>query len=408
MNVILDAYPALFLLRCFRCLPEAGISLVRADRTLLESVPSYSALTKQHEHVCTYIMQNLEHHCRISDSDVHIFKHLMIPYFRRKYQSLDPFACHFFSDTVEQDAFLQLNFRANERMFTGPNVSAFNSQDLGFRILIPSPEYMLVRTAARIQLLLNRAKKRLTKDGYRILRLRLYAIMLAIIGELCGTYAHSPSSMLDVASDMQSCSFNAAPLTRKKHILDFCHSHTHIKGVTLLEEACGHALEHAASPFELYLATVFHLPRRLGGLGIEDIELNKSLELKKELRGRYQKKSIVPDISFPQLGCVLECDSTSFHASSRDVLNDRIKAQIYSLLHMQYIPVAYDQISQADKLNRFLRSFVDMTGDQLLRWQRKSMRDAINNRTYTGLRRELAWSILHGRAQREHDMWTGK
>lgn len=408
MNVILDAYPALFLLRCFRCLPEAGISLVRADRTLLESVPSYSALTKQHEHVCTYIMQNLEHHCRISDSDVHIFKHLMIPYFRRKYQSLDPFACHFFSDTVEQDAFLQLNFRANERMFTGPNVSAFNSQDLCFRILIPSPEYMLVRTAARIQLLLNRAKKRLTKDGYRILRLRLYAIMLAIIGELCGTYAHSPSSMLDVASDMQSCSFNAAPLTRKKHILDFCHSHTHIKGVTLLEEACGHALEHAASPFELYLATVFHLPRRLGGLGIEDIELNKSLELKKELRGRYQKKSIVPDISFPQLGCVLECDSTSFHASSRDVLNDRIKAQIYSLLHMQYIPVAYDQISQADKLNRFLRSFVDMTGDQLLRWQRKSMRDAINNRTYTGLRRELAWSILHGRAQREHDMWTGK
>lgn len=408
MNVILDAYPALFLLRCFRCLPEAGISLVRADRTLLESVPSYSALTKQHEHVCTYIMQNLEHHCRISDSDVHIFKHLMIPYFRRKYQSLDPFACHFFSDTVEQDAFLQLNFRTNERMFAGPNVSAFNSQDLGFRILIPSPEYMLVRTAARIQLLLNRAKKRLTKDGYRILRLRLYAIMLAIIGELCGTYAHSPSSMLDVASDMQSCSFNAAPLTRKKHILDFCHSHTHIKGVTLLEEACGHALEHAASPFELYLATVFHLPRRLGGLGIEDIELNKSLELKKELRGRYQKKSIVPDISFPQLGCVLECDSTSFHASSRDVLNDRIKAQIYSLLHMQYIPVAYDQISQADKLNRFLRSFVDMTGDQLLRWQRKSMRDAINNRTYTGLRRELAWSILHGRAQREHDMWTGK
>lgn len=408
MNVILDAYPALFLLRCFRCLPEAGISLVRADRTLLESVPSFNALTKQHEHVCAYIMQNLEHHCRISDSDVHIFKHLMIPYFRRKYQSLDPFACHFFPDTVEQDAFLQLNFRTNERMFAGPNVSAFNSQDLGFRILIPSPEYMLVRTAARIQLLLNRAKKRLTKDGYRILRLRLYAIMLAIIGELCGTYAHSPSSMLDVASDMQSCSFNAAPLTRKKHILDFCHSHTHIKGVTLLEEACGHALEHAASPFELYLATVFHLPRRLGGLGIEDIELNKSLELKKELRGRYQKKSIVPDISFPQLGCVLECDSTSFHASSRDVLNDRIKAQIYSLLHMQYIPVAYDQISQADKLNRFLRSFVDMTGDQLLRWQRKSMRDAINNRTYTGLRRELAWSILHGRAQREHDMWTGK
>lgn len=408
MNVILDAYPALFLLRCFRCLPEAGISLVRADRTLLESVPSYSALTKQHEHVCTYIMQNLEHHCRISDSDVHIFKHLMIPYFRRKYQSLDPFACHFFSDTVEQDAFLQLNFRASEHYLAGPNVSASNSQDLGFRILIPSPEYMLVRTAARIQLLLNRAKKRLTKDGYRILRLRLYAIMLAIIGELCGTYAHSPSSMLDVASDMQSCSFNAAPLTRKKHILDFCHSHTHIKGVTLLEEACGHALEHAASPFELYLATVFHLPRRLGGLGIEDIELNKSLELKKELRGRYQKKSIVPDISFPQLGCVLECDSTSFHASSRDVLNDRIKAQIYSLLHMQYIPVAYDQISQADKLNRFLRSFVDMTGDQLLRWQRKSMRDAINNRTYTGLRRELAWSILHGRAQREHDMWTGK
>ena len=216
MNVILDAYPALFLLRCFRCLPEAGISLVRADRTLLESVPSYNALTKQHEHVCAYITQNLEHHCRISDSDVHIFKHLMIPYFRRKYQSLDPFACHFFSDAVLQDAFLQLNFRTNERMFAGPNVSAFNSQDLGFRILIPSPEYMLVRTAARIQLLLNRAKKRLTKDGYRILRLRLYAIMLAIIGELCGTYAHSPSSMLDVASDMQSCSFNAAPLTRKK------------------------------------------------------------------------------------------------------------------------------------------------------------------------------------------------
>ena len=293
-------------------------------------------------------------------------------------------------------------------MFAGPNVSAFNSQDLGFRILIPSPEYMLVRTAARIQPLLNRAKKRLTKDGYRILRLRLYAIMLAIMGELCGSYAHSPSSMLGVESDMQSCSFNAAPLTSKKHILDFCHSHTHIKGVTLLEEACGHALEHAASPFELYLATVFHLPRRLGGLGIEGVELNKTFELKGELRRRYQKKSIVPDISFPQLGCVLECDSTSFHASSRDVLNDRIKAQIYSLLHMQYIPVAYDQISQADKLNRFLRSFVDMTGDQLLRWQRKSMRDVINNRTYTGLRRELAWSILHGRAQREHDMWTAK
>lgn len=408
MNVILDAYPALFLLRCFRCLPEAGISLARADPTLLASVPTYPALTKQHEHVRAYIVHNLERYCRISAPGVHIFNHLMFPVSRRKYQPLDPLSCHFFSDTVMHDAFLQLNFRANENSLSAQNASVPDSPDLGFRIFIPSPEYMLVRTAARIQLLLNRAKKRLTKDGYRILRLRLYAILLAIIGELCGSYAHSPSSMLDVASDMQSCSFNAAPLTSKKHILDFCHSHTHIKGVTLLEEACGHALEHAASPFELYLATVFHLPRRLGGLGIEDIEINKALELKKELRGRYQKKSIVPDISFPQLGCVLECDSTSFHASSRDVLNDRIKAQIYSLLHMQYIPVAYDQISQADKLNHFLRSFVDMTGDQLLRWQRKSMRDAINNRTYTGLRRELAWSILHGRAQREHDMWTGK
>lgn len=408
MNVILDAYPALFLLRCFRYFPEAGISLVRADRALLASVPSYNALTKQYGHVCAYIMQNLEHHCSISDSGMHIFKHMMLPYYRRKYQSLDPISCHFFSNSLMHDAFLQLNFQASERYLAGPNVSASNSQDPNFRILIPSPEYVLVRTASRIQVLRNHAKNQLSKDGYHKVRMRLYAILLAIIGELCGSYAHSPSSMLDIASDMQSCSFNAAPLTSKKHILEFCHNHAHIKGVALLEEACGHALEHAASPFELYLAMVFHLPRRLGGLGIEDIELNKALELNKELRGRYQKKIVVPDISLPQLGCVIECDSTSFHAASRDVLNDRIKAQIYSLLHIQYIPVAYDQISQADKLNRFLRSFVDMTGDQLLRWQRKSMRDAINNRTYTGLRRELAWSILHGRAQREHDMWTAK
>ena len=121
------------------------------------------------------------------------------------------------------------------------------------------------------------------------------------------------------------------------------------RGARPLTEAAELMTGPCESPFEVQTSLLLGLPRRLGGMGLTDIENNKEIRLSSDARALCGKSTCRADIYLEGNGVAgpvdIECQGAMVHDSDESVISDSRRTAALQSMGIDVVPVTFDQIS---------------------------------------------------------------
>lgn len=134
---------------------------------------------------------------------------------------------------------------------------------------------------------------------------------------LCGSFKIEPRAQGGLAS--------RSPITSIAAIRRFIERNAGIDGIQTLRQCLPYLTEKAASPPEVFLRMTLTLPTHLGGFGLPNAHVNRRITPTRRAQKIAQRKTLVPDLSWPDLKLDIEYDSDSLHLTGRQAMLDATK-----------------------------------------------------------------------------------
>lgn len=161
------------------------------------------------------------------------------------------------------------------------------------------------------------------------------------------------------------------------------------RGLASLQAVLPHVAANAHSPMEIALQLSLCLPPRLGGCGLPLPELNRPIELPKEIQVLNGNRRVIrPDLAWMDYNLVVEYDSFQEHdQSNSQAQRDRNRRDIYDRLGLRVITVDRDSIRDDLKRNLVFERIAESL-EAKLDW---SSRMQIK-------RTELMWRLVHAKS----------
>lgn len=115
------------------------------------------------------------------------------------------------------------------------------------------------------------------------------------------------------------------PIASRASIRRFIEKNSGLNGVKPLRRCLDHITENAASPPEIFLRMAMTLPMRLGGFGLPNAHVNQRITPTRRAQRIAGRKTLVPDLLWPELKLDVEYDSDAQHLTSRQAMLDATK-----------------------------------------------------------------------------------
>lgn len=171
---------------------------------------------------------------------------------------------------------------------------------------------------------------------------------------LCGSFQIEP--------DAPGGLVKRQPVSSIASLRKFADSNRGMKGVSLLRQCLDHLNENAASPPEIFLRMVLTLPGRLGGFGMTDAQTNHRLELSRRGQKLSGRKTLVPDLFWPDQKIAIEYDSDAFHLSGRQLMLDATKRLALEAEGCKVITVTSPQLGSPELMTDVAKEAFRSTG----------------------------------------------
>lgn len=173
---------------------------------------------------------------------------------------------------------------------------------------------------------------------------------------LCGSFMIDPST--------QSGTAPRKPLTNPKALERFVTKNPGLRGVKPLRRVLRHITEGAASPPEVFLRMTMTLPTRLGGFGLTDARVNYRLTPTQRAQRIARRKTLVPDLLWPELKLDVEYDSDAMHLTSQQAMLDSTKRLALESDGYKVITVTPLQLGNPGRLSDIAREINRCAGRQ--------------------------------------------
>lgn len=141
------------------------------------------------------------------------------------------------------------------------------------------------------------------------------------------------------------------------------------RGARPLAEAAEFMTGVCDSPFEVQTSLLLGLPRRLGGMGLTDIENNKVIRLSSDARALCGKSACRADIYLEARGAHrpvdIECQGAVVHDSNESALSDSRRIAALQSMGIEVVPVTFDQVSDSRSLNAVISLVAKRSGHKV-------------------------------------------
>ncbi len=186
----------------------------------------------------------------------------------------------------------------------------------------------------------------------RISYLQARAILLAYGYELCGTYARDARDPVD-----GECHYRLEPAATPDDLRAWCQARSGrgARGIRFARECAQEVLARSASPAETIHGIMLTSPPELGGLGMGDVLMNHTLELKPEEAALMHRLPLTPDFTFSQLGGLLLEHQGENHDSPLQYREDASRTQDYWALGRPVIMTSAADFETSARYDEFLR-----------------------------------------------------
>lgn len=141
-----------------------------------------------------------------------------------------------------------------------------------------------------------------------------FASLVRLGFDLCAQYYVDDSTIYGQSSRI--------PITTPEHIRNFINGCPPMRGSKKAERAAFHILGLSNSPMESTLAVILCLPMRLGGYGLDGMEMNGYIELSARGRRLVGRSGIRGDLVWRQNMLALEYNSKTAHNTDAAFYND--------------------------------------------------------------------------------------
>ena len=202
-------------------------------------------------------------------------------------------------------------------------------------VYVPSPELCFVQLASMVSL------HELVKLG----------------SALCGTFYCDPAAAGGLAS--------RKPVTTQRRLATFVRDHGGLKGIKQARRALPLLAEKAASPPEVFLRMVLGLPRLYGGYGLGDSAMNRRMGVSKKAQNIAGRRTLVPDLCWPEHRLVVEYDSNSEHLAADQVTRDATKRLALARDHFSVVTVTARQLGRPAAMRHVAEEVARRTGRPL-------------------------------------------
>ena len=159
--------------------------------------------------------------------------------------------------------------------------------------------------------------------------------------ELCGRYGISSDGAFPRA---QTCTPQA--------LVAAAESLPPIRGKRRALRVVPQVLGGAASPMEVALALMLHMPCATGGYGLAAPELNRSLLVEGRARDLWVDDHITPDLLWESKGLVIEYDSDLHHSASSRIANDARRRDVLVEMGYRVITVTSEHMRSYHEIDR--------------------------------------------------------
>lgn len=173
---------------------------------------------------------------------------------------------------------------------------------------------------------------------------------------LCGSFMIDPST--------QSGTTPRKPITTPKALEHFVSENPGLRGAKPLRRVLGHITEGAASPPEAFLRMAMTLPTRLGGFGLPNARINYRLAPTQRAQRIARRKTLVPDLLWPELKLDVEYDSDAMHLTSQQAMLDSTKRLALESDGYKVITVTPLQLGNPGRLSDIAREINRCAGRQ--------------------------------------------
>lgn len=145
------------------------------------------------------------------------------------------------------------------------------------------------------------------------------------------------------------------PLTDRKTLAKTVNRLHYFRGAQLANKALPYICENAASPREIILALLLHLPKYLGGFGLPKPQLNIRVNIPSYSRHFFTHQYYVCDLYWANHAVAVEYDSDQFHTGADRIANDAAKRNALSLLGLEVYTLTNAQLKDLKEMERFAR-----------------------------------------------------
>ena len=151
-----------------------------------------------------------------------------------------------------------------------------------------------------------------------------------------------------------------APLITKDELLHFADMNNTLRGSHCLLDAVCHAVEGAASPFEVQAAMALGLPRTRGGAGYTDLQINARIDLDERARVIAGRAYCIADILIErdERSVVVECQSSLIHNEEGSYLRDGTRTTALQSMGYVVVLLTIDQLKDERSFARIV-SMID-------------------------------------------------
>ncbi len=186
----------------------------------------------------------------------------------------------------------------------------------------------------------------------RINYLQARAFLLAYGYELCGTYARDSKEPLTA-----NCHYWLEPSATPDDLIAWAKARTGqgARGIRFARECAPQVMAGSASPAETIHGIMLTSPPELGGMGMRDVLMNRSLDLKDDERALVHRVPLTPDLTFPQFGGLVLEHQGGDHDSPLQYREDASRTQDYWALGRPVVMTSSADFETVVTYEAFLR-----------------------------------------------------
>lgn len=194
--------------------------------------------------------------------------------------------------------------------------------------------------------------------------------LIAVGLELCGTY--SPRDGKPAKTDHDA-------ICDVRTLRDYTASAGNVRGIQLARRALQYIQDGSASPRETDAYMMYCLPSSLGGFGLDGVELNRSIDMKKYAQAITKLPYITPDLFWPGSEVALEYESDEWHSpyasgyvpeamarfvNKTKLMSDSERRRTFEALRITLVTLTNGEFVDFDEAERIARLLTRRMGKQ--------------------------------------------